>query len=286
MTGKELLQLSKAGEFKLWSACRRSTGIIAITAGRRFLRLDKNVEGYARLSPSILREFYSYTVISTRKKRRLLRERAARLERDIADISREKWELARRVSRKVANSLPDKEAVIKQTCFMIAGDTAYSMAHNEPRPEPSTGLLVKGSDLDIIIVVEDLPPETVKTLDDAVYKEKQHLLVNPAYREELDYIVKDMPKVEGQMEFSGFKSQVASKILYEADFLYGSTRIYNRIKEMLFTKNVIPKILRLEARAREKRDEAESYLLRAQEAITNEEALKLFYTAGEREEIF
>jgi len=33
------------------------------------------------------------------------------------------------------------------------------MAHDVPRPEMSTGKLVKGPDIDIVVVVDDLFPE-------------------------------------------------------------------------------------------------------------------------------
>jgi len=33
------------------------------------------------------------------------------------------------------------------------------MAHDAPRPERSTGKLVKGSDMDLVVVVDDLFPK-------------------------------------------------------------------------------------------------------------------------------
>jgi hypothetical protein len=52
---------------------------------------------------------------------------------------------------------PERDHIINQTCFIIAGDVVFGMAHAEPRPEASTGELVKGSDLDIIVIADDLP---------------------------------------------------------------------------------------------------------------------------------
>jgi len=40
----------------------------------------------------------------------------------------------------------------------IAGDIVYNMAHNVPCPERSTGKLVKGSDMHIVVVVDLLIP--------------------------------------------------------------------------------------------------------------------------------
>lgn len=85
------------------------------------------------------------------------------------------------------------------------------MAHSKLRPEVSTGEIVKESDLDIIIVTEDLSEDIIKEIDHSIYKEKYYLIKRPAYREELDYIIKDMRKVENQLHFNSFKFMVASK---------------------------------------------------------------------------
>ena len=64
LTGIELRdRLRGEGPLALWQACRTSPALETRTLGRRYLRLDRQVEGYARLSPSILREFLTYSVI-------------------------------------------------------------------------------------------------------------------------------------------------------------------------------------------------------------------------------
>lgn len=57
LTGKELLEKSRSDTLSVWRACNKPGKIFTETAGRRYLRLDRHVQGYARLSPSILREF-------------------------------------------------------------------------------------------------------------------------------------------------------------------------------------------------------------------------------------
>ena len=96
------------------------------------------------------------------------------------------------------------------------------MAHREPRPELSTSKMVNGSDLDIIIVTEDLSKDMIKELDSLIYHKKYYLLKMPAYREELDYIIKDMDRVSQQSDFNCFEFMVASKILHEGELLFGS----------------------------------------------------------------
>ncbi|MDO9534827.1 MAG: hypothetical protein Q7J85_05730 [Bacillota bacterium] len=286
LTGKELLREARTDEFSLWAACNRSDKIMTRIIGKRYLRLDVIVEGYARLSPSIMREFYGYTVIGTTKYSQEILLKAELLQKEIAEISKKKFELAQKTIARLVDSHKEFEIIKKCACFMIAGDVVYGMAHAEPRPESSTGELVMGSDLDIIVVVENLPEKIVSSLDTAIHEEKYKLLMNPACREEIDYLVKDISKVQEQLQFNDFKSMVASKILDEAEFLYGSHDIFNKVKEMLLENGIPGIIVSLENKALINRENAESYLLKAHDTLSEDEAMKLFYTAGEKEEIF
>lgn len=286
LTGKELLREARRDEFSLWAACSRSDKIVTKIIGNRYLRLDKIVEGYARLSPSIMREFYGYTVIGTKKFSQEILLKAELLQKEITEISKKKFELAQNTIKRLVDTHHESEIIKKYATFMIAGDVVYGMAHAEPRPELSTGELVMGSDLDIIVVVENLPEEIVSSVDVAIYEEKYNLLMNPACREEIDYKVKDIFKVQEQLQFKDFSSMVASKILDEAEYLYGSHDLYHRIKGMLLENGIPGRIISLGKKALIDREKAESYLLQAHDNLSEEEAMKLFYTAGEREEIF
>ena len=114
---------------------------------------------------------------------------------------------------------PDEDDV----CFILAGDVVYGMAHAVERPESSTGKMVRGSDLDVVVVVRDaVPRERVVALDRAILQEKYQLLTHPTYREEIDYIIKPVWRVEEQLHFDTFEHRVASKILNEGEFLLGS----------------------------------------------------------------
>ncbi len=286
LTGKELLREVGSDEFSLWAACKRSDKIKTSVIGKKYLRLDRKVEEYARLSPSIMREFYSYTVIGTENYSEEILQKAKLLQKEILDISKRKFALAQEIITQLVHSLKEGVTIQKNACFMIAGDVVYEMAHAEPRPEASTGELVRGSDLDIIIVTQELPERLIKNLDAAIYEEKYKLLTSPAFREEIDYIIKDISEVQEQLLFKDFKSMVATKILYEADFLYGSRDIFNKIKEMLHDKGIPNIILNLEKKALANRQIAQAYLLKTTGILSKEEEMKLFYTTEEREEIF
>ena len=85
------------------------------------------------------------------------------------------------------------------------------MSHLEPRPESSTGELVKGSDLDIVVVTQGLPASIIKCLDLSIYNQKNYLLKTPVTKKKLIILSKDISKVERQLDFDNFESMVASK---------------------------------------------------------------------------
>lgn len=159
-------------------------------------------------------------------------------------------------------------------------------AHLEPRPESSTGELVKGSDLDIVVVTRGLPNNTIKHLDLSIYKQKNFLLRNPSYNEEIEYIIKDISRVESQLEFDSFESMVAAKILYEGQYLYGNYTLFQKIKNMLVAKGIPKKIAALEEKAIINRNKARFSLLNNEGSLLEEENMKLFYTREEKEEFF
>ncbi|MCW3490617.1 hypothetical protein [Dethiobacter alkaliphilus] len=286
LTGKELLRAVPMDDLSLWAACRRSEQICSRIVGRRYLRLDRRVEEYARLSPSIMREFYNYTVLGTVEQMQKVEARAEELQVELARISREKLSLAQKSMEQLVEGLECREQIKSSAAFMIAGDVVYGMAHAEPRPEISTGELVKGSDLDIIVVVEGLPEKEVAVLDAAIQREKYRLLVSPAWREEIDSIIKDTARVREQLKFQDFKAMVASKILHEADFLWGSHDIFGRIKEMVKQSGIPEKIRAMEEKAVVDRKAAEECLLQSPPSLSRDEAMKLFLTTEEKEEIF
>ncbi len=286
LTGRELCNKIPSDELTLWRVCNKSEEIVLKTFGKKFLRLDKRVNGYARLSPSIKREFLTYTVAGLRKDAEKVEAKSNSLYNMIKDISRQKLRLAEDIIKKIVEHQKEPETVTGCTCFIIAGDIVYEMAHSVPRPERSTGRLVRGSDIDIIAVTAGLSKKFVKELDSSIYHEKYYLLKNPTYMEEIDYIVKDISKIQTQLRFDSFKSMIASKILYEGKFLYGSRSIFEKIKKMLPERKIPEKLQVMKKKAITNRKNAELYLLNNTGELTEEEHLKLFYTKQEKEEIF
>jgi hypothetical protein len=286
LTGKELCDKTKIDALSLWRSCYRSKEILPHIIGKRYLRLDKHVKGYARLSPSIMREFLTYTVVGLRKHSPEIGQKAKGLQQTIMNISKKKLALAEKIISNLVDLHKETERIKSGACFIIAGDVVYEMAHAELRPESSTGELVAGSDLDIIVVTENLPEALIKAVDASIYREKYLYLKRPDYKEEIDYIVKDISKVDQQLQFDEFKHMVASKILQEGRFLYGSRDIFGKIQWMLSNKGVPAKLSVMEGKASRDRENAQAYLLEGTGTLTDKEALKLFYMKEETAEIF
>ena len=285
LTGAEIVDAVPEDPFLLWRTCKLSGDLTIQTVGSRYLRLDRRIEGFARLSPSILREFLSYSVVGHSSDHASLNSRASGIASHIEGVSRAKSELAYRVISTLASDLDGQLPIREQTCFILAGDIVYNMAHDVPRPERSTGRMVKGSDMDLVVVVDDLfSRDATKRLDDAIYREKQTLLMMPHIREEIDYIVKNVARVREQLTLATFKHLVACKILHEGTLLYGSEDLLSRIKGMLREQGVTEKILDLEERAKVFRKEAEEALLYTDPDTMREDSQYLFYPTEESEE--
>lgn len=286
LTGKELFEKTGMDVLPLWRACYKSGDITAKEFGKKYLRLDKKVQGYARLSPSIMREFLTYTVVGLNTDINEIERKAEALHERIKLISKNKYELAYNTISKIIEPLEDSDDLKRNFCVIIAGDVVYDMAHSELRPEASSGKLVKGSDLDIIVISRDLSEAQMKRLDLLIYREKGYLLKNPGYMEEIDYVIKDISKAYEQMDFNDFKAMVASKILHEGVFLYGSHEIFQSVKSMLAEKKVPEKLSKLEEQATINSKAAFKYLLENESELFEKEFTMYFYTKEESEEIF
>ena len=297
-TGAEIRDELGDEPFAQWKACMLSPDLVVRRVGTRYLRLDQRVEGYARLSPSILREFLTYSVVGLADDPAALQHRAEGIARHVREVTRSKLELARTVVSAIGAAVAtgDRSAAPpgaiaeaafaeERFCVIIAGDIVYDMAHDVPRPERSTGRLVRGSDLDIVVVVDDgAPEELIDEIDEAIYRQKYRTLINPAVREEIDYIVKPLGRLREQAEFDTFKKMVACKILHEGMLLYGSRELFEAAKKLLTAYGVIGRLEAMEAAAVSARAEAEATLLATDQAVLEGEELYLFHTAEESEE--
>ena len=284
LTGSETKRFIPGDNLLLWQTCKTSSHLRVKSVGRRFLRLDRRVDGFARLSPSILREFLTYSVVGLAGQPQLIDQRAREIHSRIVQVSRSKLELARSFVDEVKAHLRENW-LQEQACFILAGDIVYDMAHDVPRPERSTGRLVRGSDIDLVVIVNDSVPDAmIQRLDKAIYQKKYRALISPAVNEEIDYVVKKMERVREQVRFDSFKSMVACKILQEGMLIGGSEGFYREVMQLLPDNGVLEKLENLQEAAIAFRQEQEDFLVqRDADKITPEE-LYFFYPAEESEE--
>lgn len=284
-TGSEIWAAVGGDGLNLWRACKLSKDLIVRTTGVRYLRLDRRVNDFARLSPSIWREFLTYSVVGLSGDPNSLKQRAQTVISNIEEVSKAKLELAYRIASGLVSQFECEWTMDHQVCFVIAGDIVHNMAHDVPRPERSTGKMVKGSDMDLVVIADDQVPDAlIKRLDDAIYKEKYRLLITPHVKEEIDYVVKKLERVREQVGFNTFRHMVACKILNEGTLLFGSEGLFHEVKAMLREKGVTEKLEGMESRARVFRKNAEEFLLHAERDKIKEEHSYLFYPTEESEE--
>ena len=242
------------------------------------------MDGFARLSPSILREFLTYSVVGLAEKPDLIKKKGEEIFSHIVRVSRAKMGLARHLVEVVKAQFGDTWPH-EQICFILAGDIVYDMAHDVPRPERSTGRLVRGSDIDLVVILNnDVPDDLIRTLDSILYQEKYRFLKSPSINEEVDYVVKKMERVREQVNFDTFKHMVACKILQEGKLIGGSDRFYRDVMRLLEGHGVLEKLGRLHEAAVAFRKQEEEFLVQNDAKSINREDLYFFYPAEESEE--
>lgn len=285
LTGSELKGMMHEDGLILWQACKRCKDLFTTQIGTRYMRLDRRIDGFACISPSILREFLSYSVIGLEGQSDAVTRKAQEIASHFEKVSRNKLELANSIVTRIKEQMGSMWEDELQICFIIAGDIVFNMAHDVPRPERSIGKLVNGSDIDLVVVLEDnAPDDLIKSLDHAIYCEKYRLLTSPAFKEEIDYVIKKVCRVKEQLQFDTFRRMIACKILEEGTLLHGSSELFRDIKTMLKEHGVSERLGELEQKAHVFRKNAEEYLLNTEPEKARQESLYLFYPHEESEE--
>jgi len=243
MLGKELhAHLPEVGHLELWQACFSSDDLQISQFSRYYLRYDITREDMIRLSPSILRDFMSFTLMS----------------------------------------ISQGDLKGHRACAFIAGDLAYFLGHNEPREVAALGELVRGSDLDVIIVHDGLEPADIEKMEAHMLAAKNYLMRKPSLRQELDFIIKPVEKMFGQFRYHTIQEKIASKIVYESLFMAGSVVLYTQIMDQLRLSGTEQKITDDFSKGLEDRSQAVTRLLGADQEDIDVNVRSLFYFSQER----
>lgn len=155
---------------------------------RYYLRYEITRDDMVRLSPSILRDFLSFTLFSLPGQREAVIERQMLLSRYHREVGLAKVRIARTILIDILDRIPDAQHA--KICAFIVGDLAYFPGHSEPRKVRQSGEMVRGSDIDIIIVHDRLDDEYVELIAREMMQAKNFQLRHPAQRQAFDYICK------------------------------------------------------------------------------------------------
>lgn len=216
----------------LWRMCYGSNRILIQNCARYYLRYDVTRENMLRLSPSILRDFLTFSLIYLPEQGVASVEAGTRLANRFRRISLRKLSLAREALLRLP---PHLQKEINDNCVVfLSGDIAYYLAHDTPRQHDTLNVPIKGSDIDIVIINNlESDPEKVAAIEAELLKIKRLYLVSPDIREELDFIVKPVGKMLDQLSYQDIHQKIATKILYESYFLMGRVDIYQSLMRHL-----------------------------------------------------
>jgi len=281
--GKELaLDLPDVPSLALWQACYKSRELHISHFASYYLRFDITRGDQVRLSPSILRDFLSFTLFGLPGQREQMIERQGTLSNYHREVSKQKIDVAQEVMSGLLVKMPRE--IRANLCAFIAGDLAYFLAHNEPREHSGLGEMIRGSDIDIIVIYHDLCEEVVKGIEDDMTQLKNYYLRHPDYRHEIDFIVKSRTKMERQFGYTDIHDKIASKIAYESMFLGGSLPLYMTLRDAM-ERTGVDELIEIDfAHALKDRKHAMRSLLAHGSGELDDETRSLFYFSQERVE--
>jgi len=242
MTGQGLSDhFSDVPPMQLWRICYKSENILIQNCARYYLRYDVTRTNMLRLSPSILRDFLTFSLIYLPDQAVAVVESGTRMANAFRMISIRKLSYARQALMRLPEIL---QAEIYANCVVfLSGDIAYFLAHDTERQHATMGTPIKGSDIDIVIINNlEANPENIKKIEDEFLKIKRQFLATPAIREELDFIVKPMGRMLDQLQYRDIHQKIATKILYESYFLMGRVDIYQALMGHLEMSGALEKI--------------------------------------------
>ncbi len=285
MIGKEILaELGDVSSMIVWKICRSSPQFRLKNSARYYLRYDITRDNQLRLSPSILRNFMSFTLVHLADQSVRAVERSILLSNHHRLISMKKLQFARRA---ILALKPETRAVLQDhACAFIAGDISYFLAHDEPRRVNNTDFMVKGSDIDIVFVhTPQVSVDFVRAAEDEFTKIKFQYLKDPAITQEIDFIFKPVSRMIDQLGYKSIAEKIASKILYESSYLFGSLEMYDAMTKQLKLFGTEGKIDRdFETALRERQETIRKIFSFSDEQVLakDPEVQSLFYFSQER----
>jgi hypothetical protein len=284
LTGAQLSEkLPAFTDIALWRGCYSSPSIRVSNCARYYLRYDITRGNELRLSPSILRDYLTFSLIYLTEQMVEIVEAGTRLANQFRMISLKKLSWAREALLQLDDDL---QQVLYDNCVVfLSGDIAYYLAHETKRQHNQLGVPVNGSDIDIVIVTNrEAPPDQIARIESQLLTIKKIYLTTPNIGEELDFIVKPIDTMLEQLNYGDIHQKIASKILYESYFLMGRVDIYQTLMKHLKIRGTRRQIDKdFEIALRQRKDTIAKILALAPDASTEDpEVASLFFASKER----
>jgi len=284
LTGSELSEkLPDFTDISLWRQCYKSETIRVSNCARYYLRYDVLRDNQLRLSPSILRDFLTFSLIYLTDQMVEIVEAGTMLANKFRVNSLKKLSWAREALLQLDDDL--QQTIYDHCVVFLSGDIAYYLAHETPRKHSQLGVDVNGSDIDIVIITNrGAPPEQIERIESQLLTTKKIFLMTDDIREELDFIVKPIDTMLGQLTYEDIHQKIASKILYESYFLMGRVDIYQTLMKHLKMSGTSGQIeADFEIALSQRKDTIEKILNLPPNASTDDpEVASLFFASKER----
>ena len=283
-SGAELSKkLPHISEIAIWRACYGSSQLRVSNCARYYLRYDITRGNQLRLSPSILRDFLTFSLVYLTDQMVDIVEGGTMLANRFRTISLKKLSWAREALLQLDEDL--QEVLYDHCVVFLSGDIAYYLAHETKRKHSQLGVEINGSDIDIVIVTNrGAPPDKIARIESQLLVTKKIYLMTPHIREELDFIVKPIDTMLGQLAYGDIHQKIASKILYESYFLMGRVDIYQTLMRHLKLSGTWDKIERdFNTALKQRKDTIAKILALPPDASTEDkEVASLFFASKER----
>lgn len=284
LTGSQLSKkLPEFRDIALWRQCYASPTIRVTNCARYYLRYDILRGNQLRLSPSILRDFLTFSLIYLTDQMVEIVEAGTMLANRFRTISLKKLSWAREALLQLDDEL---QQVLYDHCVVfLSGDIAYFLAHETKREHSQLGVEINGSDIDIVIVSNrGAPPDKMARIESQLLTTKKIYLTTPHIGEELDFIVKPIDTMLDQLSYRDIHQKIASKILYESYFLMGRVDIYQSLMKHLKLSGTWDRIeADFETALGQRKATIKKILALAPDASTDDpEVASLFFASKER----
>ncbi|MBL4618111.1 MAG: hypothetical protein JKY46_10470 [Robiginitomaculum sp.] len=276
VSGGELFEEFGKQYFVLWRTTTNSEKLANHHYGQYYLRIDAKIEGFARLSPSILRNFLTYSRVSRIEDIEAAVKEGKRHRQIHRDISEKKRKIARKILDETLGS-----DLLGRVGVLIAGDVCRDMAHEVPRPERYSGEMVKGSDIDLVLIMAAEDAGLREELENRLLEAKSIYLRHPDLREEIDFVVNSVSHYQNAVEFKTPSQMISCKSALEGQMLAGTRGIIEKTTAVLSKADIPLKVLSMTELAFSERLQAVELLRKDPDAIHATKERRLFYFSDE-----